>query len=172
MQSDSEKNSQAKCPKGRFVGFCLFTLVVFALDLITKELVITKFAYGEFYPVTSFFNLCHVRNTGAAFSFLSNAGGWQSTLFVALALALSVVLLVWLWRERNSTSFALPLSLSLVLAGALGNCLDRVMRGSVVDFLDFYIGAWHWPAFNVADIAICLGAAILIFSELFSKRAD
>ena len=172
MQSDCEKNRQAKCPKGRFAGFCLIALVVFALDLITKEAVIAKLSYGEFYPVTSFFNLCHVRNTGAAFSFLSNAGGWQSILFISLALALSVLLIVWLWRERNSSSFALPLSLSLVLAGALGNCLDRIARGSVVDFLDFYVGAWHWPAFNVADIAICLGAAILLFSEIFSKRTD
>ncbi len=172
MQSDCERNFQAKCPKGRFAGFCFVALMVFALDLITKELVIAKFSFGEFYPVTSFFNLCHVRNTGAAFSFLSNAGGWQSTLFVTLALALSLFLLIWLWRERHSTSFALPFSLSLLIAGAMGNCLDRVTRGSVIDFLDFYIGAWHWPAFNVADIAICLGAAILIASEIFSKQAD
>lgn len=167
VPNDNLNLSGAKRRKLRFAACLLFSFFVLLLDYETKEAVISRFAVGDFLPVTPFFNLCHLRNTGAAFSFLSDAGGWQSTFFIVLSLTISVLIVFWLWREK--TVFP-SLGLSLILAGALGNCLDRVFRGSVVDFLDFHINALHWPAFNVADIAICLGALILILRELFKKE--
>lgn len=151
----------------RFVGYVSFALFLLFLDQWTKSLVVTGFDYGEFRPVTSFFNLCYVRNTGAAFSLFSDAGAWKFLLLGGLAVLLSVAILIYLWRKNERIVHCL--AYSLVLSGALGNLYDRVMTGSVVDFLDFYIGAYHWPAFNVADIAICLGAGIVIIKELFAK---
>ncbi len=169
MAEKATEHISAQSARRRFGLFCCLALAVFLADLLTKELIVANLSYGQFIPVTSFFNLCHVRNTGAAFSFLSDAGGWQSTFFIALALLLSAALLFWLWRERHGSTLLL-LSLSLVLGGALGNCFDRLFRGSVVDFLDFYLGPYHWPAFNVADIAICVGVALLIISEFCPKK--
>lgn len=169
MAEKATEQKSARSATRRFGWFCCLALAVFLADLFTKEAVIANLSYGEFLPVTSFFNLCHVRNTGAAFSFLSEAGGWQAYFFIALALLLSVALLFWLWRERYGSPIV-SLSLSLVLGGALGNCFDRLFRGSVVDFLDFYLGVYHWPAFNVADIAICVGVALLIASEFWPKK--
>ena len=168
----SEKATEQKSAQNatkRFGWFCCLALAVFLTDLLTKEIVVTNLVYGEFVPLTSFFNLCHVRNTGAAFSFLSDAGGWQAYFFITLALLLSGALIFWLWRERYGST-VISLSLSLVLGGALGNCFDRLFRGSVVDFLDFYLGAYHWPAFNVADIAICMGVALLIAFEFWPRK--
>ncbi len=169
MPEKVTEQTSAQSATRRFGLFCCLALAIFLADLLTKEAVIANLSFGEFLPVTSFFNLCYVRNTGAAFSFLSDAGGWQAYFFIALALLLSVVLTYWLWRERRGSAVVL-LSLSLVLGGALGNCFDRLFRGSVVDFLDFYLGLYHWPAFNVADIAICIGVALLIASEFWPKK--
>lgn len=102
-------------------------------------------------------------NTGAAFSILSTAGGWQRWLFIGIALAISAFILHWL-RDLPRRARWLPLALSLILGGAIGNVVDRVRIGAVVDFIDFHVGTWHWPAFNVADAAICVGAALLVMS--------
>lgn len=142
-------------------------LCVVLIDQWTKDVVVDRFDFGEFVRVTDFFNLCYLRNTGAAFSFLSDAGGWQAPLFIGLALAVSVALVYWIYRECDKATTAFPLT--LILGGALGNALDRILRGAVVDFLDFHIGLLHWPAFNVADIAICSGAALLFFFELLYR---
>ena len=100
-------------------------------------------------------------NAGAAFSFLSTAGGWQRWLFIGLALAICVFIVHWL-RDLPRGARWTPLALSLILGGAAGNVIDRVRIGAVVDFIDFHVGGWHWPAFNVADSAICAGAALLV----------
>ena len=139
------------------VGFALLVL-----DQIVKVWIQTHFYEGEFLAVTSFFNLCHVRNTGAAFSFLADAGGWQRVFFAGLAAVVSVVALM------GMKLVARPMvqgAAALVLSGAVGNAVDRVVLGSVVDFLDFHVGLYHWPAFNIADIAICCGAALLFWAE-------
>lgn len=151
----------------RFGGYVSFSLFFLFLDQWTKSLIVEHFNYGQFRPVTSFFNLCYVRNTGAAFSLFSEAGEWKFLLLGGLAILLSGAILVYLWR--NNDKLVHSLAYSLVMAGALGNLYDRVMTGSVVDFLDFYIGIYHWPAFNVADIAICVGAGLVILKELFTK---
>lgn len=141
---------------------------VIVFDQLTKLAVLRTFSLGERVEITSFFNLVLVYNQGAAFSFLSDAGGWQKWFFVALALAVSAWIVVMLHREsgKRLQSFAL----ALILGGALGNVIDRLLYGAVVDFLDFYWGTAHWPAFNVADSAISVGAAVLIIEQLFAGK--
>jgi signal peptidase II len=118
------------------------------------------FALHESVEVTPFFNLVLVHNRGAAFSFLSNAGGWQRELFIFIALAAAAWISWLLRRHAGETRFAL--ALALILGGAIGNVIDRVLHGAVVDFLDFHALGWHWPAFNVADSGISVGAVLLI----------
>lgn len=126
--------------------------VVLVLDQITKLAVVRVFSLHEVLEVTPFFNLVLVMNRGAAFSFLSNAGGWQREFFIVIALIASVWI-AWLLRKHaGETLFCL--ALSLILGGALGNVIDRVLYGGVIDFLDFHALGHHWPAFNVADSAI------------------
>lgn len=138
---------------------------VVVADAATKELVEATFAYGESLPVTSFFNLLFVLNPGAAFSFLARAGGWQTPLLLAFGLAASALIAYWL--VRNSMDRLNAFGFSAILGGALGNVVDRARHGAVVDWLDFHLGGWHWPAFNVADIGITLGAAALILDAMF-----
>ncbi len=145
------------------------TLAVLALDQLTKLWVLATFQPYEVLPVLPAFNLTLVFNTGAAFSFLSDAGGWQRWFFIGLTGLVSIALLLWLTRLRQHERFT-AIALSMILGGALGNLVDRVRLGKVVDFLDFYWRQWHWPAFNVADSAITVGVAILLFASW--KYAD
>ena len=151
----------------RFIAYIALALVLFFFDQGTKAFVVSHLYYGQFIPLTGFFNLCYVRNTGAAFSFLSDLGGAQIYLFSALAVGIIGFILVSLWRNCAQTLQCI--ALALVLSGALGNLWDRITEHSVVDFLDFYLGQYHWPAFNVADIAICLGAFLIICTEFRKK---
>lgn len=130
-------------------------------DQLTKYAVLQYFTVGKVIEITPFFNLVLVYNKGAAFSFLSDASGWQREFFIAIALIAAVWIIYLLRRYRQQTLFCL--ALSLVLAGALGNVIDRILFGAVVDFLDFHAYGYHWPAFNVADSAITCGAALLIW---------
>jgi signal peptidase II len=114
-------------------------------------------------PLVPTLNLTLMYNEGAAFSFLANAGGWQRWLFAAFALGMTAVLVIWLLRLKSDERI-LAAGLSLVAGGAVGNLIDRVLTGRVVDFIDFYVGNWHWPAFNVADSAITIGVALLLLS--------
>ena len=141
--------------------------VVIVLDRITKLAVMRSFTLHESIELTPFFNMVYVYNRGAAFSFLSDAGGWQRELFIVIALAASVWI-TWLLR-RHPTERLFCLSLSLILGGALGNVIDRVLYGAVVDFLDFHAFGWHWPAFNVADMAISCGAVLLVWDALKTR---
>ncbi len=139
--------------------------LVVALDQATKYIATSAMELYESIAVLPFLNLTLVHNFGAAFSFLSQAGGWQRWFFSTLAFAVSVVIIAWLPRLRDG-HFHLPLALSLVLGGTLGNLVDRMVLGYVVDFLDFHAAGRHWPAFNVADTAITLGAFFLILDTL------
>jgi len=141
--------------------------VIVVLDHLTKLLVQRTFTLHESLTVTPFFNLVLVHNRGAAFSFLSDAGGWQRELFIAIALA-AAAWIAWLLR-RHAREKRFSLALSLILGGAIGNVIDRVLHGAVVDFLDFHALGWHWPAFNVADIGISCGAILLVWDALAPK---
>ncbi|GGA70993.1 lipoprotein signal peptidase [Neiella marina] len=143
-------------------------VLTFVLDQATKLWVIGAFELYERVAVTSFFNLTYVRNYGAAFSFLSDAGGWQRWFFTIIAFAVSVMLLYWL-RKNDASQRLQNIAFALVLGGALGNVIDRLYHGFVIDFLDFYVGNYHWPAFNVADSAICVGAGLLIWDAFINK---
>ncbi len=147
------------------------SVVVIALDQITKVLASAQLVLHEPVPVMPFFNLTLMHNTGAAFSFLSQAGGWQRWFFVAVAVGVSLSLAWWLHQLRRGQLW-LAASLALVLGGALGNVWDRIMLGYVVDFVDLYYGDWHWPAFNVADSAITVGAIMLLLDAVRGERAS
>lgn len=143
---------------------------VIAIDLGTKAMATAMLTYGQPVPVLPLFNLTLLHNTGAAFSFLADAAGWQRWFFVALAVVVSVVLVYWLkGLKRHETWTAI--AIALILGGAIGNVYDRVVHGYVVDFLHFYWQDWHFPAFNLADTAITIGAAMMII-DAFRKPAD
>jgi len=141
---------------------------IILLDQASKYGLMISFAPGEVLPVTGFFNLVHVMNPGAAFSFLADAGGWQRWFFIALALAISAWLILLI--RRHAEERLLAGGAALVLGGALGNVIDRLRFGAVIDFLDFHFAGWHWPAFNVADSAITLGVALLLVHEFGAAR--
>jgi signal peptidase II len=147
-----------------WAGWLLVSIVIIVLDQVSKHWITHSFQYGDSLTITSFFNLMLIYNTGAAFSLLASAPGWQRGLFIGIALVASVVI-VYLLR-RNASNVLFSFALSLVLGGALGNLVDRVMLGHVVDFLDFHYGGHHWPAFNVADMAITGGAVLLVWDSL------
>lgn len=137
---------------------------VLAADQAAKTYIDMTTPLGWSHEVTSFFNLVHVLNPGAAFSFLAGAGGWQRWFFLAIAIAASVWLL---WLLSRPLLLRLEgLSYSLILGGALGNAFDRAARGQVIDYLDFHLRGWHWPAFNIADMAIMGGAFVLVTHSL------
>lgn len=137
--------------------------IVVGLDIYTKHLIEAAFQLGDSKFVTSFFNLVRFHNEGAAFSFLANAGGWQKWFFTAVAV-IAVVVIAYLIR-KHATQKLFCLGLALVLGGAIGNLYDRLTLGYVVDFLYFHINDLYWPAFNVADSAVCVGVAILLWDS-------
>jgi len=150
------------------------SLLAVVLDQGSKFVIDSSMRLYQTIPVMPYFNLTYVHNTGAAFSFLSDAGGWQRWFFAGLAILISGVIAVWLARLKQHETL-LAIALSLVLGGAIGNLIDRLAYGYVIDFLDVYYGTWHWPAFNIADSAITLGV-MLMLAESFglgrSKEAD
>lgn len=149
------------------------SLVVIILDQITKLVAEGVLTLHEPIPVITGFNITLVYNTGAAFSFLSDAGGWQKWFFIGLAIAVSIGIISWLRCScMDSKSKWMAVALCLIMGGALGNALDRVIHGHVIDFIDLYYDCYHWPAFNLADVAISVGAAILIIQEIFFIKED
>ena len=140
------------------------SLIVLLLDQLTKITILKLFHYGESMPITSFFNLVLVYNKGAAFSFLAAESGWQRHLFTVIGISAAVYIIYLLKKHASQRMFCC--ALALILGGAVGNVVDRVIYGHVIDFLDFYLGNWHWPAFNIADSAICLGAVLFVIDEL------
>lgn len=162
--------AMAESAGGTKMKWLWLSVLVIILDLGTKAMATAMLTYGDPVPVIPMFNLTLLHNTGAAFSFLAQADGWQRWFFVALALVVSTVLVVWLRKlQRDETWEAV--AIVLILGGALGNVYDRVVHGYVVDFLHFYWQDWHFPAFNLADMAITIGAAMMIL-DMFRKPAD
>lgn len=143
-------------------------LLLALLDQLTKVLILGAFEHGQATPMTSFFNLVRVHNSGAAFSFLAGASGWQRWFFTAIGVAATVFIVYLLRAHPGQKLFCF--ALACILGGAVGNVIDRLLHGYVVDFLDFHWGGWHFPAFNLADSAITLGAICLILDELLRVR--
>lgn len=151
--------------------FLWISVVTIAADLWSKYAVIGNMDLYESIQITGFFNLTYVHNYGAAFSFLHNAGGWQRWFFTVIAVVVCGIILWWL-KQTPKQQRLLPIAFSFILGGAIGNVYDRIMHGYVIDFLDFYVSNWHWPAFNLADSAIFLGASLLIWDMLTTKKNE
>ncbi|WP_150538942.1 signal peptidase II [Actinobacillus vicugnae] len=150
----------------RWLWLSVITIIV---DLVTKYLVVQRFELYESVNVLPIFNLTYVHNYGAAFSFLADHGGWQKYFFLGLAIVISLGLTVMLWRNQavkklENTAYA------LIIGGAIGNAIDRAYNGYVIDFFDFYWDIYHYPVFNVADIAIVVGAGLLILEAFSDKK--
>lgn len=142
--------------------------ILLLLDQFTKLLILGYYHLGESTYVTSFLNIVRAHNSGAAFSFLAGASGWQRWFFIGIAVA-AVIFIVWLlWSHPGQKLFSF--AMACILSGAIGNVVDRLVHGYVIDFLDFHYHRWHFPAFNVADSAITIGAACLILDELLRVR--
>jgi len=152
------------------IGWLLVSIVIVALDLWTKSIASEALSLYRPVEVTSWLNMTLAHNYGAAFSFLSDAGGWQRWLFTILAAVVTVVLIVWLFRLQAKEKLTAA-ALGLIIGGALGNLIDRIMNGYVVDFIDVYYQDWHWPAFNLADSAITGGVILLLLDALLQSLA-
>jgi signal peptidase II len=148
--------------------FYLISTLVVILDQITKYFAENSLDYRVPVNVFASLNMTLVYNKGAAFSILSDAGGWQRWFFMALSLVISTVLVVWLYKLDKSRAY-LAWGLALILGGAIGNLIDRSLYGHVIDFIDVYYSTWHFPAFNIADSAITMGAGLLIL-DMFTYR--
>jgi signal peptidase II len=159
----TKSNSSNKL--GQWLGLAL---VIILLDQFTKVLILGNFQLGDSRFVTSFFNVVRVHNSGAAFSFLAGAGGWQRWFFVGIGALATVFITVMLRRHGQQTLFAT--ALSLILGGAIGNVIDRLLHGYVVDFIQVHAGGWYFPSFNIADSAISVGAVLLIWDEIRRVR--
>ena len=152
-----------------WVGFVLAAVVI-GLDQYTKALATAELQYRVPVEITAWFDLMLAHNTGAAFSFLASAGGWQRWFLAGVALVVSIVVGVWLTRLKHSEQM-LGIALGLVLGGGLGNLIDRVSLGYVVDFISWHYNDWYWPAFNIADSAICVGAVLLVWDSFFGESS-
>ncbi|MFT5529360.1 MAG: signal peptidase II, partial [Alteromonadaceae bacterium] len=150
--------------KNSGLSWLWLTLIWLIADQVTKQLVVSNFELFQSVNVLPFFNLTYVQNPGAAFSFLADQDGWQRWFFTVIAAVASIVFGVWLAKTPKN-QVLLNIAVALMLSGALGNLIDRVLFGYVIDFLDFYIGNKHWPAFNVADSMIFIGAALMIIDS-------
>lgn len=154
----------------KFLPYTLLAIsgLIAASDQVVKWLVQQSMAYGESIPVTLFFNWVHVWNTGAAFSLFADGGGWQRYFLIAIAVVVSIVLirLILQCRRRGEA-----IAYSLILGGAVGNLIDRIFRGYVVDSFDVYWQSWHWPAFNLADIAIVLGTVLFLYVSFIPEKS-
>jgi len=164
--------STGATPSGDFLTMTKWlgvSLVVIILDQLSKYVANAQLVYAEPLAVLPSFNLTLLYNRGAAFSFLSDAGGWQRWFFVAISFIAAIFLTFWL-RKLKSEQWALALALSLVIGGAVGNLVDRLWFGYVIDFIQLYYKNFYWPAFNIADSAITVGAVLLVWDGLFANR--
>ena len=146
----------------------ILAIIIILADQFTKTLIVGYYKLGDATPVTSFFNIVRAHNTGAAFSFLAGAGGWQRWFFTSIG-AVATIFILWMLRSHHAQKL-FAFALACILGGAIGNVIDRLVHGYVVDFLDFFYGTWHFPAFNVADSAITIGAACLILDEILRVK--
>ena len=161
-----DSTNDSRRPASYGIWIFISTLIV-VFDQLTKWAILMWVPRYSKIPINPYLNITHQENTGAAFSFLANASGWQRWFFIALAVTVSSVIAVWLWRIRRTGQTVLSAGLALVLGGALGNVIDRIRLGHVIDFIQVMFGSWPFPSFNVADAAISVGAALLIIDALF-----
>jgi signal peptidase II len=166
-----ENTQSQEAERSSFPMWMALAGLVVVLDQVTKAAIIKWVElHAVGLEITTWFRITHRQNLGAAWSFLADAGGWQRWFLATLALAVSGYITYWLWTLRKQSNLVLSLGLALVLGGALGNVIDRILLGYVIDFIAIDIFDWEFPAFNVADSAISVGAAILIIDALFVSK--
>ena len=161
MANKKRFSSKSSGSLGPWLGIAA---IVVLLDQVSKITVSKLLAFGASHRLTDFFNLVLAHNQGAAFSFLAAESGWQRYFFTVLGIVAALFIVFLLKKNAGQRLFCW--ALALIMGGAIGNVIDRVLYGYVIDFLDVHVGGWHWPAFNVADSAICIGAALFILDEL------
>ena len=166
MMNSQSKKSQGLFPKQMAFTWLAVSVLIVVLDLWTKNIATQSLTLYRPVVLTSWLNMTLAHNYGAAFSFLSDAGGWQRWLFTGLASVVTVVLVVWLFRLPSREKLTAA-ALGLIIGGAVGNLVDRINHGYVVDFIDVFYRDWHWPAFNLADSAITCGVILLLIDGLF-----
>ncbi len=164
MASNKKRLMPSSSNNNSLLPWLGISLIILLLDQLSKITIVKLFHYGESRPITGFFNLVLVYNKGAAFSFLAAESGWQRHLFTAIGIAAAIYIVYLLRKHAGQRMFCW--ALALILGGAVGNVIDRILYGHVIDFLDVFIGNWHWPAFNIADSAICVGAVLFVLDEL------
>jgi len=164
MASNKKRLMPSSSNNNSLLPWLGISLIVLLLDQLSKITILKLFHYGESRPITGFFNLVLVYNKGAAFSFLAAESGWQRHLFTAIGIGAAIYIIYLLRKHAGQRMFCW--ALALILGGAIGNVIDRIMYGHVIDFLDVFVGNWHWPAFNIADSAICVGAVLFVLDEL------
>jgi len=164
MASNKKRLMPSSSNNNSLLPWLGISLIVLLLDQLSKITILKLFHYGESRPITGFFNLVLVYNKGAAFSFLAAESGWQRHLFTAIGIAAAIYIIYLLRKHAGQRMFCW--ALALILGGAVGNVIDRILYGHVIDFLDVFVGNWHWPAFNIADSAICVGAVLFVLDEL------
>lgn len=152
-----------------YLAWLGLALLIVLIDQLTKAAAVANLELYRPVALTPWLNLTLAHNTGAAFSLLADADGWQRGLFIAAASAISIFILIWLWR-LPMVARTLPTALMLVLGGAIGNLIDRFRHGYVIDFIDFHYQGWHWPAFNFADTAIVVGVGLMLIESLFEPH--
>ncbi|MFP3036810.1 MAG: signal peptidase II [Arsenophonus sp. ER-BJ3-MAG3] len=145
------------------------TILIFIADFSTKKLILNNFRLYETIPLSSYFNLSYVQNTGVAFGFLADEGEWRIWFFTFIAITICFLLITASYRQNINKKLS-NIAYALVIGGALGNLSDRLIYGFVIDFIDFYIGDWHWPTFNIADTAISIGVILIIFDILIDRK--
>lgn len=166
-QQMSESSGGGRKSFGIWMGVAA---VIVVLDQLTKWAILKWVPLYDRVPINGFLFITHQQNRGAAFSFLADESGWQRWFFSVLAVAVSAYIISWLWKLKDSANWVLSCGLALVLGGAIGNVIDRLRLGYVVDFIQVMFGSWPFPSFNVADSAISVGAALLIIDALFLSR--
>ncbi len=149
------------------IWYFIIAAIIVVIDALTKYSAASHLSLGQVIAVFPGLNITLAHNTGAAFSFLASASGWQNLFFIVIAFLMSLLLIAWIWQSPPEKLKLI--SFSLILAGAVGNAIDRLFLGYVIDFIDVYIHTWHWPAFNVADSAICIGVVLFVYYECFKK---
>ncbi len=145
------------------------SVVVILADMLSKNWVTGHMRLHETLPLMPFFNLFYAHNYGAAFSFLADKGGWQRWVFAVLAVVIAIALLVIMFRSQATQRLS-NIAYAMIIGGALGNLVDRLWHGFVVDFIDFYVGGWHFATFNIADCGICVGAALLVLESVIPSK--
>lgn len=171
MSSSTGASSAVSAQQSKpFFRWIFIAFLVVVLDQYTKWLILQNYEWGQYTPITSFFNIVRAHNPGAAFSFLAGHDGWQRWFFIVVGIIASIFI-TWQLRSHGEQKLA-SLSFALILGGAIGNVVDRFVHGYVVDFLDFYWGASHFPSFNLADTAITTGVIGMLLAELIRWKKE